>query len=85
MAKKVSLKKGTNLYKHSVKRTSRSRLRKSIANSLRARYFPKKQENIRLARARRKQNRPKQKNASVLLRLKQSSVSLEDFKKDLGL
>lgn len=46
------------LYKHAVKQRSRIRFRKSAANSLRARYFPKKQENIRLARARRKQKRP---------------------------
>ena len=58
MAKKIGLRKGPNLYKHSVKGTSKNRLRRSVANTLRAKYFPQKQENIRFLRARKKQKRP---------------------------
>ena len=58
MAKKIGLQKGPNLYKHSVKRALKNRLRRSVANALRAKYFPQKQENILLARAWRKQKHP---------------------------
>ena len=61
MTKKAGLRKGPNLYKHVVKKVSRNRLQKSTANSIRARYFPQKQENLRLTRVRRKQKHPKAK------------------------